>query len=344
MPRKTCPQRWNSGAVVATCPTQLDNMRAEYLASFCTVGCRSRVWADMEGRDVTKGAWDTSVLPIYGCLTGIEIPNDRVEVLPGMALRRVYVDTFGTTMMAFAPPPAPKSHHPTPWAAVRGGFIFEGRVEVELTGMNAFDGLTPSAAIWLIAAVLRLRIPTPIRLAVVGNMPFDKMSERWQKVQAVAFESAQHQIGTFTAMRVMATDGDLSWLRDVLPTATRLYHEERFFRAFSVYDQAQWTPTPEMGTVLVWTAIEILFDLAGEREKTRVICRALSDYVGTDQSDRDRAYQAIKSLYYKRGRTVHAGRRMASQDVIQSFRLASVAFQRVLAEGRLPQARKETVH
>jgi hypothetical protein len=175
-------------------------------------------------------------------------------------------------------------------------------------------------------------------------MPFDTMGEHWQEVQAVAFESAPHQIGIFTAMRIEVTNDELSWLRDMFPVAARLYHDERFFRAFSVYDQAQWTPTPEMATVLVWTAIEILFDLAGEREKTKAICRTLSDYVGVDQFDRDRAYQVIQYLYYTRGQTVHAGRCTPSQDVIQSFRLASVAFQRVLINGRLPLFRGEPAH
>jgi len=291
-----------------------------------------------------KEIWDTSKPPIYGCLTGIELPNARVEILPGIKLKRIYVDTIGTTMLAFAPPPTPKSPHPAPWAAVSGGLSFESRAEVELTNMNACDGLSPSVAVWLVAAVLRLRITTPIRLAVIGNMPVDMMGERSKEVQAIAFESAPNQFGLFTAERTEVTEDELSWLRDMLPVAARLYHDERFYRAFSVYDQAQWTPTPEMGTMLVWAAIEILFDLSGEREKTKAICRALSDCVGTDSSDRDRAYPVIRDLYYKRGQAVHAGRSMSSQDVIQSFRLANVAFQNVLIEGRLPISPRETVH
>jgi len=39
-----------------------------------------------------------------------------------------------------------------------------------------------------------------------------------------------------------------------------------------------WAVTPEMTTTLVWTAIEILFDLRVEREKTKAISRALSTY------------------------------------------------------------------
>ena len=293
---------------------------------------------------MTNETWDAATPPLYGCLTGIELQQDNIEVLSGIALKKVYVDTFGATMMAFAPPPTERSHHPGPWVAVRGGFNFQGRVEVDLTNMSACDGLTPTVAVWLVAAVLRLRMSTPIRLAVIGNMPFDRMRESTQEAQAIAFESAPQQIGTFTAARLEVSEDDLAWLRDMLPVAARLYHDERFFRAFSVYDQAQWTPTLEMGTVLVWTAIEILFDLSGEREKTKAICRALSDYVSTDQPDRDRAYQVIQSLYYKRGQTVHAGRSMDQPDVLQSFRLASVAFQRALIDGRLPPPRTETIH
>ena len=246
---------------------------------------------------MTKEVWDAQKPPIYGCITGIQIPKDRIEILPGIVLRRVYVDTFGTTTMAFAPPPTPKSPHPGPWAAVRGGFTFSGRVEVGLADSNACCGLKPLVAIWLVAAVLRLRTPTPIRLAVVANMPFDSIGENPREGQAVAFENSPHQIGSYSAENIEASEDQISWLRDTLPEASRLYHDERFSRAFSVSDQALWTPTAEMGTVLVWTAVEILFDLGTQRGKTKAICRALSEYVGESQADRDRAYQVIQDLY-----------------------------------------------
>lgn len=285
---------------------------------------------------MTKEKWNTSKLPIYGCLTGIELPSETFSILAGVSLRRVYVDTIGTTMMAFTAPPAAKAHHPGPIAAVRGGLTLEGRIEVRLTNKNACDGLAPSVVFWLVATVLRLRVPTPIRLAVIANMPFDQMGEHWREVQAVNFESAPQQIGAFTATHAKASEEQLLWLRDMLPVAVRLYHNDRFFRALSVYDQAQWAPTLEMGTVLVWTAVEILFDLSGARAKTKAICRALSGYIAEDQSDRDKVYQVIQNLYFKRGQAVHAGRSIDEQDGMQSFRLAQIAFQRVLIDGSLP--------
>ncbi len=292
---------------------------------------------------MTTKAWDTSAPPIYGCLTGIELPNEMIAILPGIALRRVYVDTFGATMMAFAPPSTPKSPHPTPWAAVCGGFNFEGRVEVELTDMS-LRRIDPVSGCLARRRGSSATHTDADRLAVIGNMPFDRMGEHWQEVQAVAFESAPHQIGIFTAMRIEVTNDELSWLRDMFPVAARLYHDERFFRAFSVYDQAQWTPRWKWRRN--WFGRPSRFCLISpvNEKRRRAICRTLSDYVGVDQSDRDRAYQVIQYLYYKRGQTVHAGRRTASQDVIQSFRLASVAFQRVLINGVLPLFRGEPAH
>ena len=94
-------------------------------------------------------------------------------------------------------------------------------------------------------------------MAVVAGTSFAMMKET-RELWPVAFESATHQIGPYRTDSAVAGDEDLLWLRRALPVAARLYHEERFYRAFSVYDQAQWSPTLEMGTVLVWTAIEAL--------------------------------------------------------------------------------------
>lgn len=278
--------------------------------------------------------WRDAV-PLYGCLTGIELPEGLFEAAPGVTLSSVFVDMFGTSLLAFAPPANANSPHPGPWVPVHGGYTFRSRVQAAVTDMSAFDGLTPSAVAWLVAAMLRLQMNAPVRLAVLAAIPFDMMKatrEPWP----VAFESAMHQLGPYREDSAVAADEDLRWLRGALPTAARLYHEERFFRAFSVYDQAQWSPTLEMGTVLIWTAIEALFDLGGAREKTKAVCRALADYVGDGQSDRDLAYQIIRDTYGKRGGFVHYGSPVEPQAAIQSYLFAKVAFRRCIIDGVLP--------
>ena len=73
-------------------------------------------------------------LPLYGCLTGIELPLDRLEVLPGIVLRRVYVDMLSASMLAFVPPHCGCIFEPGAAAGATGGF--RGR---QATGIDVRD-------------------------------------------------------------------------------------------------------------------------------------------------------------------------------------------------------------
>jgi len=91
-----------------------------------------------------------------------------------------------------------------------------------------------------------------------------------------------------------------------------------------------------MGSVLVGRAIEALFDLSAECDKTRANCRLLTAYVEHGQSDRDRAYQVIRDMYARRSSVVHYGGRVTVQEAIQSYHFAKVPFRRCIIEDRLP--------
>ena len=259
-------------------------------------------------------------------------------------LRQIYVDLFSAPMMVFAPPVSPNTHHPGPWVAVHGGFMFRSRVELCVMADGLFDGFTPSLSAWLVPALFRLKIKAPVRLAVLGNMPFDEMGPRWQDAAGLAFEAAPHHHGAFTGANVLASAEDLEFVRDLLPSAARLYQDDRFLRAFSVYDEASWSPTIELSTVLIWTAIEALFDLGSAQHKTRAIAGVLSDFVGSSPADRDRAYNSIRDLYSKRGRVVHVARKITAHDFMQTFALARTAFMKVIVAGELPSPASETLH
>ena len=300
---------------------------------------------DVEKHVSARRSFDRDQTPLYGCLTGFELPNDSYDLSLGLTLRQTYVDMFAAPMMAFAPPVAPGTHHPAPWVAVRGGFSFESRVELCVMDDGRFDGFTASLTAWLVAALFRLRIEAPVRMAVLGNMPFNEMGDHGQDALAVAFEGATNHHGLFKGTRLQASADDLAFVRDLLPTAARLFHDDRFFRAFSVYDEAAWSPSIELSTVLIWTAIETLFDLGSAQHKTKAIAQALSGYVGSSPADRDRAYNTIRDLYQKRGRIVHVAGKVDSHDFMQTYALARSAFMRAIIAGELPPAPKsQTLH
>lgn len=274
-------------------------------------------------------------LPIYGSVTGITLPVNNFHVCEGIELRKGVFEIFSAPMLAFAEPSTPNTHTPGPWVAIRGGFSFKSRVELVIQNLNALDGFTPSQAMWIVAALLRLHIEAPVRINVVANIPLASLPEH-KSAQALSFEVSPFQIGLFRADRADLDVEGLNWLSSALPVAARLFHDERFNRAFTLYDAATWADRLELATVLLWTSVEVLFDLGGEQHKTKAICSALAKYVAHDARDRDRAYNVIRELYGKRGSIVHAGQKIDHEDFARSYSIVRAIFRNVLGRKTLP--------
>jgi hypothetical protein len=192
-----------------------------------------------KGFSMRAGVQDFDQLPLYGCLTGFTLPVENFEIGPGLLLRRTFVDTFAGWNMGLVVPGAPTNPHP---ASVRdeARSMFKARAELAIT-QTSLDGFTDTTAIaWLVASLMRLQIKAPVRLVVLATMPFDTMADAWQRFDAVAFETGIRQWSEFRDETVQANLEDLLWLRRCLPIAARLYQDERFQRAFSIYDEALW--------------------------------------------------------------------------------------------------------
>ena len=173
-------------------------------------------------------------------------------------------------------------------------------------------------------------------------MPFDLMAENWRNGCAAAFETANRHWGMFKSESAQLGMEDLLWLKRCLPIAAQLYQDDRFQRAFSIYDGALFSARKEVVTVLIWTAIEILFDASAEQNKTRAICASVSAWIGHDKADRDRAYNTVRDLYMKRGRIVHVGREIEVNDFL-NLMICRAIFGNVLGRDSLPPPRLRVV-
>jgi hypothetical protein len=141
-------------------------------------------------------SFDSSQLPLFAAVAGVELPVEEYAIAPGLKLARAYIDVFGIPMMSFAAPVNPGAAHPGPWVAVRGSSNFESRAELQLSTELAGD-IPPHTIIWLIADLLRIHLHTPIRVPVLGNMSFRSMADHHKEALGHSFEASPNQVGLY---------------------------------------------------------------------------------------------------------------------------------------------------
>jgi hypothetical protein len=243
-------------------------------------------------------------------------------------------------MMAFSPPTTPSAHHPGPWVPVQAGFSFNSRVELSLTEEGVLDGFAPVSTAWFAVALLRLCVEAPVRMAVLGNMPFSEMRINPDNACAIGLETTPNHVGLFRAGLTEVPEAALNLTRDLLPAAARLYHAERFYRAFTLKDVAAWSPNTEQAMTLIWSALEILFDVGSVTGRTKAIAAAISQFVGKSPEDAADAYVVVEDAYRWRNRVIHAARQLDPDAFLATLGLARAAFLKTIITGRLPPTPK----
>lgn len=275
-------------------------------------------------------------LPLYAGISGVTMEGSSLELAPGITLEPTLVEILQTQTLAFALPADPSRHHPGPWSSLPGGTgTISCRVSATVTSL--IEPIpTSSRAVYIVAALIRLYVDSPVRLALISDYPLEALGALGRSADVIAVETHRSQGGAFASETQKLAMKDVMFIGLMVPSFARLLHVERFHRSFSMFDQAQWCPSPETAMVLIWSAIENLFNLGSAREKTKSVARVVSDYLHDDRSNRDRCYAEVVRLYEERGGVVHAGRISDRNLVGHSFGLAKEIFTAVIAKEAIP--------
>jgi hypothetical protein len=217
---------------------------------------------------------------------------------------------------------------------VHGSSNFESRAELQLSTELAGD-IPPRTIIWLIAALLRIHLHTPIRVPVLGNMSFRSMADHHKEALGHSFEASPNQVGLFYGRRATISEHGLIALRDTYPKLLRLSTNELFARTFTIFDEASWMRSVEQSTSLIWTALETVFGLSAARSKAKVLAGNIAHFLRDEQPDRDRLYSQIKSLYEARGSFTHAARDIPPEKFKETVQLARDVFAKIINEESL---------
>ena len=141
---------------------------------------------------------DFDELPVYGCLTGFTLPVENFEIGPGIVLRRTVVDVHGGGGMFFTAPHRVPTRAGGPLGDMQHGRVVlrdtnqvsQARVELLIFAALPDRSTLPTTVAWLVASLLRLQIDAPVRLSLLGRMPFGSEDAPGQLTEVLGLETA----------------------------------------------------------------------------------------------------------------------------------------------------------
>lgn len=188
-----------------------------------------------------KAPFDLATAALHGGVAGLRLPIEVFEILPGLTLASSYAHVIAPFIVAFAPPPHPRSPHPGPWASLHGRGV-DINAELHLAAGCSPLGLDRLNTLWLVLALLRLRTAQPVYMPVLCDRVLGSVKNAVEASHLLPIELQMVRPAT-SAPRLIEII-DLSWVKGHLLSADALMREPVFNRAFQTLDQAVAIETP----------------------------------------------------------------------------------------------------
>jgi hypothetical protein len=212
--------------------------------------------------------------PLYALLAGLII-DQPLEVSPGITLEPVDSRVFSHPMLSVGVQENGKPS-PGPWAQVYGASQHHNCL-VEMQFQTHADKLFPRSpmAISIMLAVIRLSCPKFVRCPVAAGRAFTA-ENIGAGLKPVAFELHFPQSGPFDTNSPELTPFEAGLLQRLSLPIAHAFQDVRFYRAYQIFDQAQWCTSPDAALALIWASIEHLLEIGDARSKGDVMAREIA--------------------------------------------------------------------
>ena len=298
---------------------------------------RSDKGATDEYQPNSSGPAHPEKLPLYGGLAGLPTSVPEFVLADGLVLRESYTHIFAPFMLAFAKPRSAGQHHPGPWKSARGGLAYDIEVEIGLARGSQPTNLDRLNTIWWTTALLRLATRAPLRLPIISDTPFAKITMSSGEPHLWPLEISPSRLETALQPASEILLDHLEWVKTVFVTGAELLSHQAFNRAVQTFDSASCSGSLSNSTIMVWAALETLFR-PGRLNIKKTLAMCIAAFMYPPGPDRDKLFQHVDRLYELRGSIVHDSQVPEHKYILSVFELGRQILIRVLDLSRIPTA------
>jgi len=253
-----------------------------------------------------------SDVSLYAGIAGASLEVEKADLGSGVAITQTYAHLMAPFMMAFAPA-LPGKPHPAPWRAAKGGFGFDIAVQVEAPPHLPVP-LDQRDTLWLLAALLRLRIGPRLIVPVLASAPFAQALKS-EDITFWPLEVEPRFLDLNPESRASITAVDLAWVKKYwVSTAALLEGNSEFSLALQAADQSMFARHASLALVWMWGALETLFS-SGRDELRYRVSTAIASYLEPAGLGRLSLQKQIVKLYDARSAAAH-GRNEKANDAL----------------------------
>jgi len=282
-------------------------------------------------------SWNPNEQDIFAGLSDLALPINTFDLGNGIWISKTYVHVFGPYLAAFKEPELGKPH-PPPWQSVGSGNSFDIRAELYVPkSTNLFEEIDRLNTVWLIAALMRIKAIPSLRVPVISNIRFSEIANSDRESNFIPIELEKRELLSSTIQLSPIDLDNLEWVKNILPTAGKLFERIRKFAfALLCLDRSISETRYSLAILTLWGALEQLFSPDDKQEISYRTSLNIASYLKPRGRERSEFLKKVKKLYSARSKAAHGNPTEDRQEFYDTYALLKEAALKIIETNHVP--------